>query len=214
MQPPADADPGVPLSLRLFRVQAGQTCKVLFRSYSNQGCFTHWIGKTEWCDPKGCPPIWHKTRRLWYGYESCDLWDHPSGQWLPIVLEITSHAELDLRDLCKRGQIWTFTRPMPIPRGKRTKHFPVTATYNESREVSEVPHALDVLAVLAHNFSRPDILLGEANPLPPKQFAVPTVMAPPKGLQKEEEKSRNVLPLKTMKEREAERLAAERRQKE
>lgn len=169
--PPAGQGPARNLPLKVFRVDPGQTVTVRMLSKSYGGLFTHWArGRSHYCNPDGCDGTLHKTERFWKGYAAADIWNRQRALWFPVVLEITEHTELDLRQVYKRGQVWELERPAQA----KSKKGPVRAWLIESRDPAQVPPAHEIVPVLRHLYHVDCIDLESSNPMPDRVYVEPS----------------------------------------
>lgn len=165
--------------LEVFRVVPGQTFDVLALSESYGGCFVHWVKtRSHYCDPDGCQPSMHRNhQRDWKGYFAAHAYDEQLSLWIPVVMEITSNAELDMRDRYARGQIWRISRLPELAK----KKMPVTAELVEERAPADVAKDFVILPTLYRLFTRTDVRLDQPNPMPPRTHVEPSNAPPPPG---------------------------------
>jgi hypothetical protein len=128
------------------------------------GLFVHYRGKTsKYCHSR-CPPDLHKIPRQWYGYLAAERYHQPDRVWYPIVLEVTENAEMEMRGVAARGQVWVFSRGPRVDH----KHAPVVAVLTEQLDTSILPPAFNVLPVLHRRYRSDEIDLSVRNPMPSK----------------------------------------------
>jgi hypothetical protein len=159
-----------PTPLRVFRCEPGCAWKVWTLSPKIGGLIVHYYkGRSEYCDPRGCPAPQHAAPWNWKGYVAACLWDEPAALWRPIVLELTSNAELDMRGLYAKGQLWELRRDPE--RSKKKK--PVTATLLDAKWNDGERDAFPIMDVLRHLYHKDVIDLTAPNPLPPRTLVEP-----------------------------------------
>jgi hypothetical protein len=162
--------------LRVFRVCPGVQVIARTLSPSYKGCFTHWSRKKSiLCLGSECNPADHKTQKLWKGYALVELYDQVAAHWLPTVLEISEHLELDLRGKYKRGQVWEFSREKE--QGKKVT--PVMGRLLEQRDPDTFPREFSFVSVLQHLYHAETIDLSCHNPLPDRILVTHSEGAPP-----------------------------------
>lgn len=150
------------------------TLRTLSPSYC--GLFTHFTTKgSVLCDPGACPGAIHSLRQIWKGYAAVEVWLPQRGRWIPSVLELTEHLELDMRDLYERGQVWEVMRPKTV----KKKHFPVTGKLLSILDPTKLREAFDFRPILRTLYHVQEIALGIKNPLPPRVYLEPSQDAPP-----------------------------------
>lgn len=161
---PPGADGGLPsYPLRVFRVAPGARHFVRTLSARYYGLFTHFLrGRSLYCEGDECLPAIHRTTRYWKGYFAGEVYSKKDQLWLPVVLEITEHLELDLRHRFARGQVWDMSR---LPESKK-KREPVQGTLLETLDERAVPPAFSIVECLQHLYHRTDLDLNARNPLP------------------------------------------------
>jgi hypothetical protein len=164
-------------ALRLTRIKEGQSFTFRFLSASYGGVITHWWrGRSQYCPGAAdCPIAVHRLQPQWRGYCAAELWHLASGLWYPCALEISEHAELDLRGRYQRGQIWTFSRAPDLD----NKPQPVVAKYLAPVNDSRLPDPFDYKEVVRTVYHRPDMAFDRPNPLPPRILATPSAGQPP-----------------------------------
>jgi hypothetical protein len=160
---------GASNTLWVFRVENGTSCIVRTLSARYWGIFYHWQqkpkqkGKGIYCAWKEeectrCP----REERFWKGFASVEIWEEQRQHWAPWVLEITENAELALRGLYDRGQVWQFARPKQQTKKAR----PVEARLLETRDKKTFPQAYEILPTLLRLFHRESMYLDTPNPMP------------------------------------------------
>lgn len=171
-QRPGSVDSGA-YALRIVRVEAGTsfTFRVLSDHYG--GVLTHWHGgRSLYCPgPDDCPSVTHRTPTFWKGYLPCEIWAERKGQWFACLLELTEHAELDIRGRCKRGQLWTFSRA--LNQGKHRQ--PVVGNLLETRDAAKWPQTFEYSPVLRTLYHVEKIKADKANPMPAKVIVTPSI---------------------------------------
>ena len=163
--------------LSVHRVDPGKSVVVQsLHSGRVPGLFAHWArSRSVYCDPEGCPSGIHKEPKFWKGYLAVRLYNPRSGKWLPTVLEVSEHLELDLRGVLERGQLWEIAR---LPQtGKKRQ--PVFGKLLERRAAGSCPPDFCVLPVLVHLYHVSTICLDAENPLPPRVMVEEQEEAPP-----------------------------------
>lgn len=166
--------PGGPL--RVHRIEPGTISVVRCLSAIIGGLFTHYQrGRSVYCEGLNCPPALHRMDRVWKGYIAGELHKPADDLWYPVVLEITEHAELWMRERYGRGQIWAFRR-QPELKGKRS---PVEPELLETRDPEGVPKPFDIVGCLLHLYHRDSLDLTQRNPLPPRLCLPPSQAEPP-----------------------------------
>lgn len=152
-------------SVRIVRIEPGASVCLRMLSESIGGLITHWDGKkSKYCIGEGCPSNLHSRDRTWKGYVAAQQFRPLTKDWLPVVLELTEHAELDMREAYQRGQEWVLERRF----GSNKKAGPVTASLHKPAALQALPAPFDVLRVLVHVYHCNDISLNVKNPLPPR----------------------------------------------
>jgi hypothetical protein len=166
----APAVPSGPLPVRVLRIESGTIHFLKMLSPEIGGCFTHFVGgRSRYCAGPSCYATWHKTEAIYKGYVAALLLRKATNDWFPCVLEITEHAELDMRQVYARGQVWALSRPAE----KRGKKGPVVAQLTSHGDAKTTPPAFNLHLVLQHLFHRDDIDLSARNPLPPRLVMEP-----------------------------------------
>jgi hypothetical protein len=151
------------------RIANGESVHFRCLSEFYGGLLTHWEKtRSRVCLGEDCKSPQHKIETIWKGYIAAEELDRRHGAWHPVVLEISEHAELDLRGRYKRGQVWKFSRFLKD--GK--KQSSVTAELLGEYDMNAVPAAFDVNRVLLHMYHVQAIDLGAKNPLPDRVVAV------------------------------------------
>jgi hypothetical protein len=117
----------------------------------------------------------HKVAPQWKGYLSVETWHAAKRLWLPTVLEVTEHCELDLRDHYQRGQVWEVSRAKEVTKKKQ----PVRATLLEQCDEKTFPQPHDLLPVLRTIYHHLQISLEHENPMPGRVMVEPSTGAPP-----------------------------------
>jgi hypothetical protein len=159
--------PSIVLPLRVYRVQAGTTVMLRTLANSYKGLFLHFHNKrSHLCRGEQCPREIHQVPPTWKGYTPVELFEPSKAKWLPAVLEVTEHLDLDFRHLFKRGQIWEIFRDSV---GKR-KGTPVCGKLLEERDGKTFPAAFDVVKVLLTMYHVQQIRLDQDNPMPDRSL--------------------------------------------
>lgn len=172
--------------LRILSIEVGTDYHVRLLSEAYGGLFTHYARKSFLCTgEKDCPSHIHKYEKIWKGYAAVDIWLKERKVWLPFVLEISEHLELDFRGLWKRGQVWEIWRDHPVAK----KPSPVQAKLQEEREPDRVPKAFDFVSVLKTRYHTSYIDLTAKNPLPPRVFVEESAGDGPAVLATKDEKA-------------------------
>lgn len=170
--------------VKVERVELNDSKIVRCLSDTIGGCFTHYFrGRSQFCHGKDCNPLMHKTDATWKGYIAAEWYIEQLAAWRPIVMEITEHAELDMRGLYRRGQIWNFYRPSDASK----KNPPTFAALLEERSPESMPPAFDILPVLQTLYHTMNIDLGVLNPLPPRVLLYDSADPPPEFLREKVE---------------------------
>lgn len=159
-------------ALRVLRVEPGQALTVRFLSDTYGGLLTHWIrGRSVYCPGRDeCPAVNHRLTTYWKGYLSTELWSQNHKLWFPNILELTEHSELDIRKVCKRGQVWLLSRSAQ----KNNQRTPVTATFLELRDPAKWPAAHDYRPILHSLYHADGIKANVPNPMPAKITVQPS----------------------------------------
>jgi hypothetical protein len=167
-------------AIQVFRIAEGQTVHLRTLSDSYGGCFTHYYHKrSQYCPGENCPSPVHKIDRIWKGYAAVEIYVASRKKWMPWVLEISEHLELDFRDRYARGQVWEIFRDLPQD-GKKQ---PVTGKLQETRDPATFPAAFDVRPVLLHLYHVFSVDLNIKNPMPPRLIVRESDGEAPKALQ-------------------------------
>lgn len=163
-------------ALRVFRVRPGESWSIRTLSAEYGGIFTHYTKeRSVYCDPDDCVAGLHRTERFWKGYAAVEVYDQRAAKWLPTVLEITEHLELDFRERFDRGQCWELWRMKET----RKKKEPVQGTLLEERDPNTFPPAFDYVPVLLAIYHLERIDLSAKNPRPMKIYLPASEGAPP-----------------------------------
>jgi hypothetical protein len=175
--PAQGPDPKGQYALRLTRIKEGQSLTFRMLSAVYGGILTHWWrGRSQYCPGReDCPVAIHRLQPQWRGYCAAELWHLQSGMWYPCALEISEHAELDLRGRFQRGQIWTFSRAAD----QDGKPQPIVAKYIAPVSDSRLPDAFDFKDVVRNVYHCPGMKFDAPNPLPPRILAAPSAGQPP-----------------------------------
>jgi len=164
--------------LRVFRIEPGQTIIVRALSKRVEGLATHYArGKSEYCNPDGCPVSLHKEKRFWKGYAAVELWFERPGVWAPYVLEVTEALELDFRGKWARGQLWQIDR-LPVTTKNKP---PVTGLLLEERDPDSFPPAFEILPTVARLYHA-DVAFGIPSWIPDRTIVGLTHDEGPKAL--------------------------------
>jgi hypothetical protein len=164
--------------LRVLRIDPGTSAIVKTISPAYGGLYTHWRARRGvYCRGSDCEPALHKTSRIWKGYGAVEVWDEHVKRWFPWVLEITEAAELDLRGLWERGQVWQFDR-LPALNGQRP---PTTAKFLERVDLAGVRPVFEIRPTLQRMYHVESIDLSSKNPMPQRTMLEPTDGPPPPG---------------------------------
>lgn len=157
--------------VRVYRVEEGATVDLIALSGSYGGCFTHWArGRSVLCRGAECPAEKHRLDRFWKGYAPVWRFDPVSKLMWACVLEISEHAELDLRGVWSRGQLWRLSREASAGQ----QHTPCAAELRGRVNETMLPPPFDVRPILLHLFHAAQIDLTAANPAPPRLVIPPT----------------------------------------
>jgi hypothetical protein len=168
-------------ALRVVRVHAGQSITFLMLTDSLYGVLTRWEGRgregrSVLCQEHAAD--WPGAKKMqWKGYIAALMaGSGTDGRWWPVVLEVTEHAELYLRDKLARNQVWNFHRSKI---GKKVA--PVSATLETTLNQSWQPPAFDILGVLRSVYRcLCDFPASVPNPLPAWSLVQP-IEGPPIG---------------------------------
>jgi hypothetical protein len=160
-----------PQPVRVLRVEVGQIHKLRMLSPEIGGCMTHYVGKrSRYCSGDDCFPAYHRTEQIYKGYVAAELFREGNDDWLPVVLEVTEHAELDMRQLYRRGQVWQLSRAAD----RKGKQGPVRALLIDTGDPEEVPEAFNIEIVLQHLYHVLAVDLRARNPMPPRLVMSPS----------------------------------------
>jgi hypothetical protein len=166
---PISADQGERFPLRVLRLDPGEKLTVVFRTARVTGLFTHFTkGRSRYCDPACCAWGCPKAERCWKGYDLVDAHDVRKNIWVPWVLEITEHLELDLRGLYSRGQVWELSC------GEQSKEHrsPVTGKFLGVASADQVGPPMPFESTLRSLYHVERIALDERNPMPDRILVV------------------------------------------
>ena len=77
-----------------------------------RGIHTHWHkdGSRPCMGGNKCSYNHAKDPPIWKGYAPVDHWRESESKWYPMVLEVTSSAEEQLRGNVQPGEVWVFER--------------------------------------------------------------------------------------------------------
>jgi len=163
-----------PLPLRFLRFLPGETWQVRFLADGLLGLLTHWDKRqSRPCLGKECPTGLHQQPSYWKGYAPVLVWQARSKNWLPTVLEVTEHLELDLRGRRLRGEEWKLTRDEQTGKHKT----PVMGEHIQTLE--KVPSAFEIKPCLIHLYHSTDLVFGAKNKLPARSMIEATEGPPP-----------------------------------
>lgn len=168
--------------LRVMRVEEGESFHLRTLSKALQGFFTHYLRPSVYCPGAECTCQHNKKQRLWKGYIAVEQWHLDSKLWIPHILEITEHLELDFRGKYAAGQVWIVKRPQPLNKKKQ----PVTGVLVEVLKPGTYPPAFEILPTLKHVYHSSDVQLVHKNPLPDRTVVCPSTGAPPKDIAESE----------------------------
>jgi hypothetical protein len=164
------------IRVEVTRIKSEMTLTVRTLSYALKGLFTHFKGqRSHYCAEGDCDRGLHAINRQWKGYVAAEIWFQSSARWVPTVLEVTEHCELDMRDLYARGQVWELSRAKESTK----KKMPVIARLLEQREEKTFPAPFDIMPVLRTLYHRLDIELSQENPMPGRVVLLPSQGEPP-----------------------------------
>lgn len=129
------------------------------------GTLLHWHkGRSVPCQGTDrCPGPIHKDRPVWAAYGAVEGWNDQEGLWVPAVLEMTAHGEEFTRGRALRGETWCWSRE-----GEGGRRAPVIGVFCERTEEQLLRPCFDVPAILGRFFHPWKIVLGTANPTPPR----------------------------------------------
>jgi hypothetical protein len=164
-------------ALRLVRVKEGQTCTFRMLSERYGGIVTHYYQKrSRYCPGKeSCQPAIHRLQPQYRGYCAAEMWHSGTGLWFPCALELSEHAELDVRGRYARGTIWTFSRAQDVDE----KPQPIVAHLDGVANLAELPNPFDYRDVIKNIYHVGDMRFDALNPLPPRILASPSAGSPP-----------------------------------
>lgn len=166
--------------LTIFRIGAGAVAHVRVLSNDYRGVFTHWYNRRSfYCAGKDCNQLAHRLDKIWKGYASVEVYSADRKRWVPFVLEISEHLELDLRGVWARGQVWEMWREDQATK----KPNPVQGKMQELKAPETFPPAFDIRPPLLHLYHLHSIDLSAINPLPPRMFLAESEGDAPKALQ-------------------------------
>jgi len=156
--------PGQKFALEVTRVRDTGEWIVYVISDRYYGLFTHYTKQgSRACQGVDCR-FCKAVEKVWKGYAAVELLHKEAKCWVPTVLELTEHAELDVRGVWKRGQMWGFTQR--VPEGK--KHPAVTGQLLPPRKDPVVPAEFDIRPVLKNFYRLIELPPTIPNPLPPR----------------------------------------------
>lgn len=173
--------------LRVLRFEKGQTIALRLLSVPTLhvqgeprigGCLTYFKSHTHYFDRANPAQGIKRQDLVWKGYVAAEAYEQRQNLWLPCVLEITEHMELDLRGEPLRGQVWSVTRPHPT---KKAKHPPMIATWLEDRDPDSFPVPFDMQPTLRILYHTDQVLLDVPNGLPARPMVLPSQGEPPPG---------------------------------
>jgi hypothetical protein len=160
-QPPVA--PQSPPTVRVLRVEAGHAHEIWTLSPELGGLFTHYSQKrSHYCPGPSCTCPLSRLQRVWKGYIAALCYVKATDDWHAVVLEISEHAELDMRGVYRRGQGWELSRPAE----RRGRHGPVVARLVTTETPATLPAPFPIEKVLRHLYHEDEIDLRHANPLP------------------------------------------------
>lgn len=177
------ANPRLPIyPLRVHRIEEGTRWFLRMLSERIWGIHVHFIrGRSQYCKMHDCPPAMHKEEQVFKGYVSAEFWDKKAEKWMPVALELTEHAEVDMRHVYKRGQVWEMFRDVAT----KGKAAPVQVVLLEERDEKTFPPALDLVPCLKAFYHVEKISLEAKNWLPDRTLVSPSDGAPPVPFKKE-----------------------------
>jgi hypothetical protein len=140
------------------------------------GLITHWHAKRSHpCQgERDCPPLLHRSRKLWKGYAPAEEWFAVSECWNPCVLEITEALEEALSGRKLRGEIWLLSRES---KGKDSGA--VIGLFAGKADEQTLRPAFPVEAVLCRFYHVETLNLGVPNPVPKKLWLEDVAGNPP-----------------------------------
>lgn len=155
------------LQVDVFRVKEGEAHFIRTLAANYGGLFTHYYQKrSRVCRGADCYPVMHRSERVWKGYTPVLVFLVKQRIWVPKVLEITAHLELDFRDIFTRAQEWEIFRHAPLA-GKTQ---PVIGKLHNAHVASRLPVAFDVEAVVKNLYGVECVDLANPNPMPRRTF--------------------------------------------
>ena len=173
-RPGHEHGPTESFALEISRVHPGEQLSIRTLSAELYGLFTHWVkGRSRICNTGNCEHCSKRIETVWKGYAPVHYYSVFSKLWVPTCLEVTEHAELDLRGQLEAGQIWTLSRAEEGDGRKR----PVTCVLSSTG--LDVPPPFDFRPVLKTVYHVVALPGHSPNPLPPRVLMVPMKGAPP-----------------------------------
>jgi hypothetical protein len=168
-----------PFAFRVWRVQANEEHYVRTLSETVRGLLTHWDKKRSWyCRGEDCAHPRHRQGSVWKGYAAVEVWDGCNKVWSPVVWELTEAAEVDVRGVFARGQVWKLTREAESDSKKK----PVRAKLHDQLEVSTLRPEPEVLPVLRALYHVADLVANVRNPMPDRVMVEAVPGEAPAGL--------------------------------
>jgi hypothetical protein len=165
-----------PYTLRVYRVLAGPPQLLRVLAADLRGLLVHWHrGRSVYCPGEGCPSATHAAPWTWRSYAAAHLWDVGVSLWFPCVLEVTEHAEQDMRGVYRPEQVWEFSRADRAA-GKKA---PIAARLHQSAPAVPMADRFSVLDVLRRLYHVEAVELRRPNPLPARTQVVPLAGQPP-----------------------------------
>lgn len=156
--------------VRVLRVEAGQTADLWSLSPDLGGLFTHFASKrSHYCPGATCGCPLSRVQRVWKGYIAALHYVVADDSYHAVVLEVSEHAELDMRGRYQRGQMWRLQRPAE----RRGRHGPVVALLSPQPAPVALPQPFCVEKVLRHLYHCDEIDLRHKNPLPDRVVIAP-----------------------------------------
>lgn len=153
------------VALRVFRVEPGQNVFIRVLSESYCGLLTHFSkGRSVYCKGSECPATVHNVDPTWKGYAAVEIHRPGTQVWVPWVLEITEHLELDMRGIFARGQVWELWAEKQTDKRRP----PVQGKLAERRDPLRFPAAFDIVPVIQCLYHNTRLDLQKKNPLPPR----------------------------------------------
>jgi hypothetical protein len=148
------------------------------------------------CLGADCAPATHKLNLSWKGYLPAELWVSQEEEYVPCVLEVTSHAEHQLAQRKLRGELWMWIRD------GSTNKAPMVGKYLERFAENECGEVFDLAPILSRFYRVPRLPESLPNPVPPQTIVTArtgrapalhvhqqTVSAPPEPLSQEDFKT-------------------------